>query len=179
MPRSEGEDATAAPHLRDPDLPLFRDEVVSREDFGGYSLVRIRRVWIESERENESRWYLLTPRRVFECNRECRRNIESIDWLLGHLSGSVTPDYIFPLSLGLSWRRGGRPDLDGDYRTWSSFEVIEVPSGRFERTIRVTSSGRDGRENVFFSGGLGVVLERIDGATHTTFHALMDYRIIP
>jgi len=179
LPRLAGDGHAEPEHTLDHDLPRFRDEVVARDDFDGYALVRVRRNWLESDQRSSDRWYVLTARRVFRCNRDCRRNIERIDWLLSHLSTSVTPEYVFPLSPGMGWRSGGRSDLEGDYQSWSDFELAVVPAGQFERAIRVTHSARAGRVNSFFVSGLGPVLERIDGATDTTYHELVDYRIIP
>jgi hypothetical protein len=178
LPRADAE-GDAVEHLADETLPRMRDEVIERQDYDGYALVRIRRSYTEEGRRDETFAYLLTARRVYSCNRDCQRNIEQIDWLVSHLSSAVTPRYVFPLRPGMGWRRGGRIDAEGDYQVWSTPEVAAVPAGRFEDALRVTHSARAGREHLYFANGIGAVLVRIDGASETTFRELVDYRIIP
>lgn len=180
IPRLSPSEMGDVGHEADETLDRYRDVVLSRQEYDGYALVRLRREYLsDQERRDETVSYLLTARRMFLCNRDCRRNVENIDWLLSHFSNAVTPELVFPLLPNMSWRRGGRPDLDGDYRTWSEYESSNVPAGHFDRTVRVMNSARSGRTHRFLASGIGVVLVRIDGATDTVFHELVDYRIIP
>ena len=180
VPRLAPSEMSDVAHDADETLEQYRDVVLSRDEYDGYALVRLRREYLgDQERRDETVSYLLTARRVFLCNRDCRRNVENVDWLLSHFSNAVTPELVFPLLPNMSWRRGGRPDLDGDYRTWSDYESSNVPAGHFDRTVRVMNSARSGRTHRFLASGVGVVLVRIDGATDTVFHELVDYRIIP
>ena len=179
VPRTSPDQLSQETHELDEALPRFTDQVISREEYDGYALVRLDREFGDPEQRTETLHFLLTPRRVFRCNRDCRRNIEDVGWLLSHLSATVTPDFVFPLGPGVGWRRGGRTDLDGDYVTWSQYEVATVPAGHFEATVRIMSSDRSGRTHRYFASGLGVVLTRIDRATHSDFYELVEYRIIP
>ena len=163
---------------QDEALPTFRDEVLSRDDYDGYALVRIRRSYDDLSRGEETDYYLLTARRLYYCERDCRRNIEDVSWLLAHLSRR-TPELVFPLRPGIGWRTGGRFDSEGEYQTRSRFELADVPAGFFEQSVCVSQSIVEGREHRFFVRGLGVVLTRIDGGVETTYYELVDYRTIP
>ena len=179
IPRLSPDEVAAVEHTADETLPRVRDIVLTRDDYNGYSLVRVRREHLSQEERPTQTAYLLTPRRLFRCNRDCRRQIENVDWLLSHLSTSVTPDLVFPLRPGMGWRRGGRLDAEGDHFTWSESEEVTVPAGHFENAVRILHSSRRGRVHRYHRRGLGTILERIDGATTTTFYELVDYRIIP
>ena len=160
------------------ELPTFREDVLSRDDYDGYALVRIRRSYDDLSHGEENVYYLLTARRLYYCERECRRNIEDVSWLLAHLSRR-TPELVFPLRPGIGWRTGGRYDSDGEYQTRSRFELADVPAGFFEQAVCVSQSIVEGHEHRFFVRGLGIVLTRIDGGVETTYYELVDYRSIP
>ena len=179
VPRTSPDQLSQETHELDESLPRFRDQVITREEYDGYALVRLDREFDDPEQRTETNYYLLTARRVFLCNRDCRRNIEDINWLLSHLSAAVTPDFVFPTGPAMGWRRGGRSDPDGDYVTWSQYEVAAVPAGHFDNTVRIMNSDRTGRTHRYFASGLGVVLTRIDRATHSDFYELVEYRTIP
>ncbi|MBN1944908.1 MAG: hypothetical protein JW797_04490 [Bradymonadales bacterium] len=158
--------------------PRFIDEVVSREDYEGYSLVEIGREYLDQTMTPTSRYYVLTARRIYRCDRDCRRNIRDISWLLVHFSRRV-PDLVFPLRTSMGWRTGGRPDMRGECRTRSRLELADTPAGRFESTVCISRSTAQGKEHRFFQPGIGVVLTRIDGSTSIRYEELVDYRIIP
>jgi hypothetical protein len=160
------------------DLERYRDEVVDREDYDGYALVRIRRTYDDPERTTERFAYLMTAYRLYRCNADCRRNIEDISWLLAHLSHR-TPELIFPLEPGMGWRTGGRLDADGEYQSRSQYESADVPAGNFVDAVCITKGTTLGREHRYFVRGIGVVLTRTEAATQITYAELIDYRIIP
>jgi hypothetical protein len=177
-PEPERRDRSERVVARDPSLPLIRDEVASRQDYDGYSLVWIARTDGQPRSTPRRRAYLVTARRVYRCERDCQRHIDEIDWLLDHLSRR-TPELIFPLRPGLGWRTGGRLSAEGEYQTRQREEVAHVPAGRFEGTICVTRSTNEGREHRYVAPGIGVVLTRVEGSTTTTYQELVEYRILP
>jgi hypothetical protein len=176
-PRSEG-DAAGTGQPAEPGLLTFRDDVVARQDYDAYALVRIRRRYDDPDQSTDRIDLLLTPRRVYRCNRDCRRRIEDVSWLLAHLSRRV-PELIFPLRPGVAWRTGGRLDLDGEYQTRHDYEVADVPAGHFEHSVCITRSITEGREHRYFVPGIGIVLTHIDTPTESRFYELVDYRIMP
>jgi hypothetical protein len=164
--------------LAEGDDPTYRDEVVSREEFDGYAVIEISRTWSDESRRTRNRHYLLTARRLFRCNADCRRNRSDVSWLLSDLSRR-TPVLIFPLRPGIGWRTGGRLDVTGEYAASTSFEVADVPAGRYEQTVMVTNSGNRGTVHRYVVPGIGVVMTRIDGALDVSYEELIDYRVIP
>ncbi|MCA9562205.1 MAG: hypothetical protein KC561_01890, partial [Myxococcales bacterium] len=177
--RVDSTEETGRLHERDSELPRLRIEVESREDYGSYALVTLLYTYSDPSERPEREHLLLTPKRIFPCNRDCRRNINDLSWLLSHASSVVTPDLVFPLEPGMGWRRGGRSDPDGEYRTWTETEEVSVPAGHYTAAIRVVYPRTVGREHRFFVSGLGTVLRRVDGPLETTYYELIDYRIIP
>lgn len=160
--------------------------VESVDRYGSRRLVHLRFVYNDADLTRRDEYWLITPRRIFDCPRPCRRRIEDLSWLLGYLRRQ-TPILRFPLGRGDSW--GG--EAGSAFRVDSSWYEIDVPGGTFFGTLAIDGLGplrdrvpfhRLRRATRYVSPGKGIV-KRIYGIrgseSDRIIESLVDYRIMP
>ncbi len=155
----------------------FRDEVSSVEEFVGYRIARIRRIYDNPSITSERDALLLTPLRVYDCDRECVRRREDASWVLDY-AHRTTPLLVFPLIHGEGWGPGGRPQNSNRYRVGAEPEPADVPSGVYPASYAIASSTPRGRATRYVVPGVGVVLRRLESTTETHLEELIEYRIL-
>ena len=156
----------------------YRDAVTEVLDFGAYRVVRLRRMFDDPSRQSERFAYLLTPRRLYTCHRECLRRAGTFEWMLTY-AAQRTPILVFPLQLGEGWAVGGEPGRDNDFRVDPERRAVEVPAGNFADTFEIGRSTTRGRQSSFFVPGIGFVMRRTASTIETTLEELVAYRILP
>lgn len=155
----------------------FRDEVTSVEEYVGYRVARIRRVYDNPSLTSERDALLLTPLRVYDCDRECVRRRDDASWVLDY-AHRTTPLLVFPLQRGEGWGAGGRAQTSNRFRVGADPEVADVPSGRYPDAYAIVSSTPRGRSTRYVIPGVGVVLHRLESTTETHLEELTEFRIL-
>jgi hypothetical protein len=155
----------------------YRDEVTEVEDHGGYRVVRFRRVFDNPVRAIESFAWLVTPLRVYRCDRDCQRHAGDVTWTLNYAANQV-PILTYPLIAGESWGAGGEDGRNNVFRIQPDRVAVEVPAGSYGESFEVSRITPRGRESRFFVPGIGVVLARDDAGFATTLEELTDYRVL-
>lgn len=156
----------------------FRDAVTEVLDYGGYRVVRFRRMFDDPSRQSERFAYLITPRRLFVCDRECQRRASDFEWMLTY-AARRTPVLVFPLELGEGWSVGGEPGRANEYRVDPELQAVTAPAGNFIDAFEIARSTPRGRQSSFFVPGIGFVLQRTTSTVETTLEELVAYRILP
>ncbi len=156
----------------------YRDAVIEVMDYGGYRVIRLRRMFDDPSRQAERFSYLLTPRRLYICNRECVRRASRFEWVLTY-AAQRTPVLVLPLELGGGWGVGGEPDRDNNYRVDPEPQVVGVPAGNFDDAYEITRSTTRGRQAAFFVPGIGFVMRRNASTVETQLEELIAFRILP
>lgn len=156
----------------------YRDSVVEIEEYDGYRVARIRRVYDDPARANERHTWLLTPRRLYVCDRECSYRASDIGWVLGY-GERTTPLLMFPLQRGSGWSAGGADERDNTLRVTPDPAAVSVPAGAFPDAYELVRSTTRGRQSSFFVPGIGFVLYRTQTAVETNLVELIDFRILP
>jgi len=192
------EDAAPQPETEAPEDPvrqlpetLGASGVTMRVDsvdrYGTWRLVHLKFVYNDADLTRRDEFWLITPRRIYDCPRPCRRNIEDLEWLLGYLRRQ-TALVRFPISRGDTWgNTGGQPV----FRVADRWHEIDVPGGTFFGTLAIEGLGpladrvpfhRIRSATRYFSPGKGIVKRtyQIDGSpSETIVESLVDYRIMP
>lgn len=168
-------------------------EIVSIERYGSMWLVQYRASYNDQGLETRERYWLISPRSIYPCNRACVRHIEDLGWLLEHLQG-VIPLEKFPLELGASWGEGGNAEAKKrPVRIHEETANMSVPSGKFVGVHTVEARGEVGlgdpfltleRELSFFVYGQGIIKRELRGSSPagekvTVFEELVESRIMP
>ena len=171
----ETEVKTAQPDLTVNDMIT---DIVHRE---GYWIVSFERTLVDPSKEEPEishfSW-LVTPRKVFPCLRDCRNNENNIGYLLGYLS-KQTPVYQFPLEVGAKWRTAESRDNLYKYEVRALHnEPIIVPSGSFSQVYEIFGSIEEGRESRFFVPGIGVIKRIVRGSIGQKTEVLIKHRLI-
>jgi len=169
-------------------------EILGIERYGSLRLVKYRTSYNDTELTVRERNWIVTPRRIYDCGRNCSRHVEDLGWLLDHLSRD-TPRYHFPLVWGEGWGEEGEshtfekapirvlPDhaeIEVPAGTFASAVVIESPSGTILSDPFITvSSGRR-----VFMPGKGIVRLELTGVNPrgerlTLIEELVESRIMP
>jgi hypothetical protein len=156
----------------------YRDAVMEVLDHGAYRVVRLRRMFEDPSRQSERFSYLLTPRKLYTCSRECLRRAADFEWMLTY-AAQRTPILIFPLELGEGWSMGGEPRGDNDFRVDPDPQSVEVPAGNFSDAFEISQSTTRGRQAAFFVPGIGFVMRRTTSTIETTLEELVAFRILP
>ena len=122
--------------------------------------------------------WLATPRMIFPCMRDCRNNADNISYLLGYLARQ-TPYYAFPLDVGKRWTTAGRRDTYNRYEVKPKPEdPLITPSGAFNNIFDISGSIEEGRENRFFTPGIGVIKRTVRSGIGLKTELLIKYRLI-
>ena len=156
----------------------YRDAVTEVLDHGGYRVVRFRRMFDDPSRQSERFAYLITPRRLYVCERECQRRAGDFEWVLNY-AARRTPLMVFPLERGEGWSVGGEAGRDNDYRVDPELQAVSVPAGNFGDAYEISRSTTRGRQTSFFVPGIGIVLRRTTSTVETTLEELVAFRILP
>ena len=156
----------------------YRDAVTEVLDHEAYRVVRLRRMFDDPSRQNERFSYLLTPRRLYTCNRECLRRASNFEWMLTY-AAQRTPILVFPLEMGEGWAVGGEPGRDNEFRVDPERHAVEVPAGNFADAFEISRSTTRGRQSAFFVPGIGFVMRRTASTLETTLEELVAFRILP
>lgn len=156
-------------------------DIVHRE---GYWIVTFERTWNQegdSGKEPESKVYswLVTPRMVFPCLRDCRNQVDSIGYLLGYIMRQ-TPIFVFPTEVGSRWDVGGSRS-----NRYSRYEVrqyhqdpVVVPDGAYIGVYEIFGSIEEGRETRFFMPGTGIVMRIVRSGAGIKRESLIQHRLI-
>ncbi len=155
----------------------YRDEVIDVTECAGYRIARIRRLFDNPSRNSETHAWLVTPTRLYDCDRECVRRADEMSWLLAWARRQV-PTQVFPPRAGMSWGAGGLDTRTNVYRVQPDRAAVDVPAGVFDDAWEITRSTARGRESTFFVQGIGVVMRRQVASYDTTIEELVDYRVM-
>ncbi len=197
-PEAQGRPEAAAPidevalSLEESDARAFAAdevllEVISLERYGSVRLVGLRESYNDAQLTRLDISWLVTPRRIYACPRDCVRHIEEVGWLLSHMQRE-TPLLAFPLRAGQRWGRGERETQLG-----AAPEEVEVPAGAFigcwAISGRPTASAdpfmQVSAQRRLFAAGKGVVRRELRGvlraetAPSSLVEELVEYRIMP
>lgn len=163
-------------------------EVVAVERYGSVRLARLRWSYNDPDLTKREEWWLLTPRRVYACDRRCRRRVERVDALMENLRARA-PLFEWPLSVGSSWKEG-----EGlRYEVNEAPAEVQVPAGMFVRPSHLVARGMLGerdpfvnpdRMEVWLARGEGVIKVRMEGAAAdlsrvVVVEELVESRIMP
>lgn len=147
-------------------------EVVSVQRLGTRRLVHLRRSYNDEKLRTLDQYWMLTPRRIYYCNRPCRRNVEDLAWILVYMRRQ-TPIYVFPLETGYAWSEGGREAAadEATFRVADAWADIEVPAGSYDNALSIHGMGPFDEFDRYFSGheqirvfsyGEGVIRRRLE-----------------
>lgn len=169
-------------------------EILSVERYGGVRLVEYRVSYDDQELSSHQAHWLVTPRAIYPCYRECVRHIEQIDRLLDYMH-RVTPIYQFPLTRGNTWTKAtlSRGELPTHVSVAPRTEKLEVPAGKFARAYVIDIKGEKVLSDPFFDvssvrrsfvEGQGVVRQELKGRTiagekRWIIEELVEARIMP
>lgn len=157
----------------------YRDAVTEVTDHGSYRVIRLRRMFDDPSRQSERFSYLVTPRRLYVCTRECVRRASSFEWVLTY-AGQQTPVLVFPLQFGEGWGVGGEPGRDNNnYRVDPEPQIVSVPAGNFDDAYEISRSTTRGRLEAFFVPGIGFIMRRTASTVETQLEELIAFRILP
>jgi hypothetical protein len=155
----------------------YRDEVTEIEDHNAYRVVRFRRLFDDPNRPSQTFSWLMTPKRLYLCSRECQRNASNTQWIITY-AGSQIPMFVFPLNDASGWGVGGFDSEDNVWRTGQERADVNVPAGNFATAFELMRSVAGGRQLLYFVPGIGVVLRRNNVGLRTEDEELIDYRIM-
>lgn len=155
----------------------YRDEVTEIEEHSAYRVVRFRRLFDDPNRPSQTFAWLMTPKRLYSCSRECQRNASNTQWIITY-AGTQIPMFVFPLNPGSGWGMGGFDSEDNVWRSAQDRAEVNVPAGNFATSFELTRSVAGGRQLVYFVPGIGVVLRRNNVGLRTEDEELIDYRIM-
>jgi hypothetical protein len=174
--------AGLAPGISTPPAELtMRLSVTSVETFSayGYWLVTFEQLYNTPERPSDSFRYLVTPKRIYLCDSECRKKIHNVSFVLAYIA-KQTPHFIFPLPEEGGWGEAGLPVANRK----SAFTVepgehkTQVPAGDFERARHIVRSTPQGRETRSFVAGTGIVLRKVRAGSAELTEELIQHRLM-
>jgi hypothetical protein len=115
-------------------------EILGIERYGSLRLVKYRTSYNDTELTVRERNWIVTPRRIYDCGRNCSRHVEDLGWLLDHLSRD-TPRYHFPLVWGEGWGEEGESYAfdKAPVRVLPNHAEVEVPAGTFSSAVVIES----------------------------------------
>lgn len=155
----------------------YRDEVASVESFPGYRYARLRRSYDDTSVSSERYSLLVTPLRVYSCDRECASRRANAAWILAYAHREI-PLLQLPLSPGDGWGPGGRQSSANPVRVMAETEEVSTPAGVYVQALPVVRSTSRGRQTRFFVPSVGFVSIRTESATSTIIEELTDVRIL-
>lgn len=167
-------------------------EVTDVDRLDSMWLVRLRRTYEDEDLTTLVHHRLLTPRRIYRCDDDCREEIEDLDWLLEYMA-EETPLFRFPLRLDQGWTRGGHLTEEGaQFSTEPDWRDVEAPAGNFANTVVVRGIGplahidpyiKGRSQRRFFSHGRGMVRREVAGEgdeeSTPVIEELVETRLMP
>ena len=160
--------------------------------YGAIRLVELLRAYDDRRYTRVRQWWLLTPRRIYDCDPSCREHIEDKNWLLDYFQRQV-PIMVFPLRRGLMWGEGGR-SVDGEppFAVHSQWREVKTSAGTFARTYRIEGNEALGGSDRYvgeaglvryFAPDRGVVRRRLEASEHSEegieiIEELVEYRLM-
>lgn len=156
----------------------YRDSVIEVESYDGYRVARLRRVYDDPNRANERISWLVTPRRLYVCDRECAYRASNPAWIVAY-GERTTPLLVFPLTLQAGWGVGGLDSRENVRRVGPEAVPVMVPAGTFPDAFEIIRSTPQGRQSSYFVPSIGFVLHRVYSTVETELVELVDYRILP
>ena len=130
-------------------------EIVKIERYDSWRLVEVRQSYNDQDFTEITHHWLVTPKQIYPCSRECIRHVDTLDWLLPYME-RTTPAFRFPMPA--SWRR-----VD-----------LEVPKGEFVGLVEMPhQAGQAASDPLltlessvqYFSPGQGVVKRQLVGTS--------------
>ena len=156
-------------------------DIIKRE---GFWIVSLKRTTTTPEKtlmdgaEIQTYGWLVTPKMIFPCTRDCRESADNISYLLGYIARQ-TPLFVYPLEVGEKWNTGGRRATYNRYEVKTQLESpVVTPSGAFSGVYDIFGSIESGRENRFFAPGIGTVMRTVRSGIGQTREILIKYRIM-
>lgn len=150
----------------------------------GYWIVQFERTLSDPERQGEagpevkSFSWLVTPRMILPCYRDCRNHVDDVGYLLGYILRQ-TPIFIFPIEKGQKWSTAGQRENYARYEVRSRHdEPIVVPGGSFSGAYEIFGSIEEGRETRYFVPGTGIVMRTVRSGVGQKHEVLMKHRLI-
>ena len=181
-----GKNAAKSPTDPESALPLstvtVTDMITDVMHRDGYWIVVFEKTTVDSSQpdpETETFAWLVTPRMVFICKRDCRNQADNIGYLLGYIMRQ-TPIFIFPLDVGQKW------DVAGSRTArYSRYEVrkyhqdpVVVPGGAYTGVFEIFGSVEEGRESRYFMPGTGIVMRIVRSGAGIKREELIQHRLI-
>lgn len=174
IPHGAHEDSEEIPPTRS---LAYRDTVSDVHNGNIFQVVTLRRTFADPARSPQSRRLLVTPRHIYQCTPMCFSRRNNLRFLLQYMS-RTTPSFVFPASQALSWREGGHQDGRTTRMAERSEEVLVVPAGSFNNSLRITPTTGAGSQVVYFQEGIGVLREEHRDGDILEQANLVQYRIL-
>ena len=160
------------------------DMITDVEHRQGYWVVHFERTLSDPAHQGEEgpevktfSW-LVTPRMIVPCYRDCRTHVDDIGYLLGYILRQ-TPIFLFPIEKGQKWSTAGQRDNYARYEVRSIHEeAIVVPGGSFSGAYEIFGSIEEGRETRYFVPGTGIVKRTVRGGVGQKHEVLIGHRLI-
>lgn len=155
----------------------YRDTVSDVYNGNIFQVVTLRRTFADPARSPQSRRLLVTPRHIYECTPMCFSRRTNLRFLMQYMR-RTTPSFVFPATQALSWREGGHQDGRTTRMAERSEDVLVIPAGSFNNSLRITPTTGAGSQVIYFQEGIGVLRqEQRDGDTLEQAN-LVQYRIL-
>ncbi len=106
---------------------------------GPVRLVELLRSYNDRRHTRTREWWVVTPRKIYACDENCRERIDDVGWLLGYFQRRVALMH-FPVQPGDGWRRTGTQE-DPVFRVDEKWHDVDVPAGTFRRAFRIEGTG--------------------------------------
>ena len=133
----------------------------------------------EAQPDTETFAWLVTPRMIFPCRRDCRNQADNIGYLLGYMM-KQTPIFVFPIEAGAAWDAAGtRSARYARYEVRKYHqEAVVVPDGAYIGVYEIFGSVEEGRESRYFMPGTGVVMRIVRSGAGIKREELIQHRLI-
>ena len=163
--------------------PTVTDMITDIIHRDGYWIVSFERTFADPENQPDGpvishyNW-LVTPRMIYPCLRDCKNNADNIGYLLGYMARQ-TPVFVFPLEIGSKWSVAGQKDNFYKYEVRTLHkEATVVPAGSFTGAYEIFGSIEEGRESRFFAPGTGIVMRTVRSGVGQKWEVLIKHRLI-
>ena len=148
------------------------------QDFQGYRIVSFDREEHAAEDKMTTFSYLVTPKTIYPCMRDCKFHADNIGYLLGYMARQ-TPVFVFPLIPKSGWSQAGQSMSHNRYEVRAKrTEPFQITSGTFNDVYEINGSIEEGREERFFVPGIGIVQRNLHAGMQSRKEELIQYRLI-
>lgn len=100
-------------------------EVLSVSRYRGMRLVKLRKNYNDQQLTTREFYWLMTPRHLYACSKQCVRRVDNMRWLLDYMQRQ-TPLFVFPLKPGDDWGKG-----ISRFTVKQQVETVTTPAGVF------------------------------------------------